>query len=79
MHVEEAEDLRLGKTEGVPDGAGFERGIFRQLDDELHAQRPLAVRRALGQAELLVESLADRAHRDRRPPRSVARAHPCPP
>ena len=24
MHVEEAEDLRLGIAEGVPDGSGFE-------------------------------------------------------
>ena len=37
--------------------------VFRQLDDELHAQRPLAVCVALGQAELFVESLADRADR----------------
>ena len=29
MHVEEAEDLRLGKSEGVPDGAGFERASLR--------------------------------------------------
>jgi hypothetical protein len=61
MHVEEAEDLRLGKSEGVPDGAGLERGVFRQLDDELHAQRPLAPRVPAGKAELLVERLADRA------------------
>ena len=63
MDVEETEDLRLGKTEGMPDGAGFERGILRQLDDELHAQRPLAAGVTLGQAEFFVQSVAHRAHR----------------
>ncbi len=62
MHVEKAEDLGLGESEGVPYGAGLEGGVFRQLDDELHAQRPLAAGVALGQAEALVEALADCAH-----------------
>ena len=63
MHVEEAEDLRLRVAEAVPDGSGFESGVFRQLDDELHAQRPFALCVAFGQAELIVECLADRADR----------------
>ena len=61
MHVEKAEDLGLGKSEGMPNGAGLERGVFRQLDDELHAEGPLAARVTCGQTEALVEPLADRA------------------
>ncbi len=63
MHIEEAEDLRLRESEGVPDGARLQRRVFGQLDDELHAQSPLAARVALGQAEFLVKGLAHRAHR----------------
>ena len=62
MHIEEPEDLRLGEPEGVPHRSGFERRVFRQLDDELHAQRPLAPRVTGRQAEALVEPLADRAY-----------------
>ena len=29
MDVEEAEDLRLGKSEGVPDGTGFKRSSLQ--------------------------------------------------
>ena len=61
MHIEKAEDLGLGKSEGVPDRAGLERGVFGQLDDELHAESPLAVRMACGQTKALVEPLANRA------------------
>ena len=61
MHVEKAEDLGLGKSERVPNRAGLERGVFRQLDHELHAEGPLAARVAGRQTETLVEPLADRA------------------
>ena len=63
MNVEEAEDLRLGIAEGVPDGAGLERGVFWQLDDELHSQGPLAAGVTGGQAEFIVECLADSTDR----------------
>ena len=63
MHIEEAEDLRLGVAEAVPDGARLERGVLGQFDNELHAQGPLAARMAIGKSEALVESLADRAYR----------------
>ena len=43
MHVEEAEDLRLGIAEGVEDRAGLERGIARQIDHHLHAHGPFAL------------------------------------
>src|ERR1035437_8345764 len=59
MYVEEAEDLGLGIAERVQDGAGNQRigaRVFWQLDDELHAQRPVLALRAL---ELLVESFAN--------------------
>src|ERR1039457_3163645 len=63
MYIEKAKDLRLGITKTVPDGAGFERRILRQLDDHLHAQRPLAPRMTFRQAEVLIESLSNCAHR----------------
>ena len=63
MHVEEAEDLRLGKAERVQDGAGLEGGVGGQVHDELHAHRPVARVVAFGQAELRVELLADGADR----------------
>ena len=63
MDVEEAKDLRLGKAERVQHGAGFEGGAFGQVDDELHADGPVACVMALGQAKLGVELLADGADR----------------
>ena len=63
MHIEEAEDLRLGKSEGVPDGAGLQRRILRQLDHHLHAQRPLALRVSRRHSDSPVERLPHRAHR----------------
>ena len=63
MHIEEAEDLRLGKSEGVPDGAGLQRRVLGQLDHHLHAQRPLALRVSRRHSDSPVERLAHRAHR----------------
>ena len=63
MHVEEAEDLRLGIAEGVKDRAGFERRALGQIHHHLHADRPFALVVAIGQAELRIELPADRAHR----------------
>ena len=59
MHVEKAEDLRLGITERVQHGAGFERRVCRQIHDELHAHGPIARVMAFRQAEMRVELLAD--------------------
>jgi hypothetical protein len=55
MDVEKAEDLRLGIPEGVQGGAGAEVHVLPQVDDHLHADRPLAPMPALGKAEALVE------------------------
>ncbi len=63
MYVEEPEDLRLGKSECVPDGPGLERRVFRQLDHHLHPERPLAPRVTGRQAKLLIQLLSHRAHR----------------
>ena len=61
MHVEEAEDLGLGKAERVQDGAGFERSVGGQIHDKLHAYGPITHMMAFGQAELRVKLLADGA------------------
>ena len=61
MHVEEAEDLGLGKAKGVQDGARCERRVGGQIHDKLHAYRPIASMVAFRHAELRVELLADGA------------------
>ena len=60
MHVEEAEDFRLGEAESVQDRAGLEWRVLGQIHDELHADRPVAHVVAFGQAEMGVKLLADR-------------------
>ena len=72
MDVEEAEDLRLGIAEGVPDGAGLSCAVFGQLDDELHAQGPLAAGVALGQCRDSRRWPGRRRRRGRRRQRSGA-------
>src|ERR1017187_6350232 len=59
MHVEKAENLRLGKTERVQYGAGLERRVSGQINDELHAHGPIARVMAFRRAEALVQLLAD--------------------
>jgi len=59
VHVHEAEDFRLGIAERVENGAGLEFDVRRQIDDELHADGPIVLMVALGQAELFVELAAD--------------------
>ena len=63
MHIQKAEDFRLGIAEGVEDGAGFEAAVFRQIDHHLHADGPLVLVMAGGQAEVFVELAADGADR----------------
>ena len=48
MDVKKTKNLRLGITERVQHRAGFERGVFRQIHDELHAHRPVAGVMAFG-------------------------------
>ena len=59
MHVEEAEDLRLGKPEGVQHGARLERAVLGQVYHELHAHCPVARMMAFGKAEVCVQLLSD--------------------
>ena len=54
MDVKKSKNLRLGITERVQHGAGFERRVFRQIHDELHAHRPVAGVMAFWQAENFV-------------------------
>jgi hypothetical protein len=62
MDVEKSENLRLGITEGVQHGAGFERGVLGQIHNEFHAHSPVARVVAVRQTELRVELLANRTH-----------------
>ena len=63
MHVHESKDLRLGVTEGVEDCAGFEVGMSREVDHHLHADGPVILMIAGGQAEAFVELAANGSHR----------------
>src|SRR6478672_5988859 len=63
MHIEEAEDFRLGITEGVEDGTRFERAGLGKIDDHLHAEGPFALVMLLGESEFGVELAADGTHR----------------
>src|ERR1039457_6497564 len=63
MNIEEAKYLRLGKAEGVEDRAGLQINVGPKLDDELHAERPLADFVAGGGSQPRVEGGTDRADR----------------
>ncbi len=77
MDVEETENLRLGITERVQHRAGFERRVFRQVHDELHAHGPIAGVMAFGHAEMGIELLADGAHRAIPNDGQARREYPC--
>ena len=61
MDVKKTKNLRLRITERVQHGAGFERGVFRQIHDELHADGPVADVMAVRQTKNLVELAPDGA------------------
>jgi len=63
MDVEESEDFRLRVAEGVEHRARLERGIVRQIHDELHAHRPVASVMVFRQTEKVVQLPADRTDR----------------
>ena len=55
VHVEEAENLRLGIAEGVPHGPRLERARLGQVHHHLHAHGPVPLVVAGGQPEVLVQ------------------------
>ena len=64
MNVEKSENFRLGESDGMQDGAGFEPAIFAEFDDHLHAERPFAGLMALRAFRIaLIDVAADRSHR----------------
>ncbi len=63
MHVEETEHLGLRKSKGVKDGARSQIDIRPKLDDELHADRPLADFITFGQSHAAIDVATHRANR----------------
>ncbi len=57
------EHLRFGKAEGMEDSAGCEIDFGPKLDDELHANGPLADLVAFGHSEAAIDIAAHRADR----------------
>ena len=59
MDVEKSKNLRLGITECVQHGAGFERRVFRQIHDKLHAHRPVTNVMVFRQAKNFIKLATD--------------------
>ena len=63
MDVQEAENLRLGKPEGVEDSSGLEAGVLAEFDHHLHAQSPFSLLMTLRQAEVRIDLATNGSHR----------------
>jgi len=63
VYVEEAEHLRFGKSEGVKDCAGLQFNVWAKLDDELHADGPLADFVAFGHSQAAINVTTYRSGR----------------
>src|SRR5579862_6455105 len=55
MDVQEAENLRLRKSDRVQDGSGLEAGVLAEFDHHLHAQGPFSLLVTARKAKVLVD------------------------
>ncbi len=63
MHIEKAENLRLGEPECVQDSSRLQARILAQLNHHLHAQRPLALLVSSGRPKCCISLPPHRSHR----------------
>ena len=62
MHIEEAENLRLGESKRVNHRSRLKSAGFGKLYDGLHADAPIVACMAFRQAEPLVKHTSHRTH-----------------
>src|ERR1700756_4210003 len=63
MNVKKPEDLRLGKSERMENGARLQARVLAKLDDHLHAQRILTLMMPIRQPKSLIELASHSSHR----------------
>src|SRR5579872_1920308 len=63
MHIQEAESLRLRKSDCMKDSSGLKAGVLAEFDHHLHTEGPFSLLVAARQAKVLVDLSSNGTHR----------------